>query len=60
MASNKKNAGNVEMHRTRMTGWPENLKVQVEMNPRKRPHVTEMGKLLRWLNKDECDRVRQS
>ena len=39
------------MHRTGMTGWPEILKVQVEMNPRKEPYVTEMGKLLRWLKK---------
>ena len=31
--------------------WPEKLKVQVEMNPRKKPYVTEMGKLLRWLKK---------
>ena len=30
---------------------PEILKVQVEMNPRKKPYVTEMGKLLRWLKK---------
>ena len=33
----------LDMHRTAMLGWPEKLKVQVEMNPRKKP--TEMGKL---------------
>ena len=27
------------------------MKVQVEMNPRKRLYVIEMGKLLRWLKK---------
>ena len=41
----------LEMHRTGMLGWPEKLKVQFEMNPRKKPKVTEMGKLLRWLKK---------
>ena len=35
----------LDMHRTGMLGWPEKLKVQVEMNPRKKPYVTEMGKL---------------
>ena len=29
----------------------KNFKVQVEVNPRKKPYVTEMGKLLRWLKK---------
>ena len=50
----------LDMHRTGMTGWPENLKVQVEVNPRKKPYVTEMGKLLRWLRKmdvTECVKV---
>ena len=41
----------LDMHRTGMLGWPEKLKVQVELNPRKKPYVTEMGKLLRWLKK---------
>ena len=36
------------MHRTGMVGWPEQLKVQVEVNPRKKPCVAEMAKLLRW------------
>ena len=39
------------MHRTGMQGWPEKLKVQVEMDPRKKPYATEMGQQLRWLNK---------
>ena len=39
------------MHRLGKTGWHEKLKVQVAVNPRKRPYVTEMGKLLRWLRK---------
>ena len=39
------------MHRVEKTGWPEKLKVQVEVNPRKNPYVTEMGKQLRWLKK---------
>ena len=30
---------------------PEILKVKVEMNPLKKPYVTEMGKLLRWPKK---------
>ena len=41
----------LDMHRVGKTGWPEKLKVQVEVNPRKEPYVTEMGKLLRWLKK---------
>ena len=36
---------------TGMLEWPEKLKVQVDMNPRKKPYVTGMGKLLRWLKK---------
>ena len=32
-------------------GWPEKLKVKVEVNPRKKTYVTEVGKLLRWLKK---------
>ena len=39
------------MHRLGKTGWHEKLKVQVAVNPRKKPYVTEMGKLLRWLRK---------
>ena len=41
----------LDMHRMEKTGWPEKLKVQGEVNPRKKPYVTEMGKLLRWLKK---------
>ena len=41
----------LDMHRTGMTGWPEKLKVQVEVNPRRKPHVIEMGRLLMWLKK---------
>ena len=40
----------LDMHRVGKTGWPEKL-VQVEVNPRKKPYVTEMGELLRWLKK---------
>ena len=41
----------LDKHRVGKTGWPEKLKVQVEVNPRKKPYVTEMGELLRWLKK---------
>ena len=41
----------LDMHRVGKTGWPEKLKVQVEVNPKQKPNVTEMGKLLRWLKK---------
>ena len=41
----------LDMHRAGMTGLPEILKVQVEMNPSKKSYVTELGKLLRWLKK---------
>ena len=41
----------LDVHRVGQTGWPEKFKVQVEVNPRKKPHVMEMGKLLRWLKK---------
>ena len=41
----------LDMRRAGMLGWPEKLKVQVDMNPRKKPCVTGMGKLLRWLKK---------
>ena len=40
-----------DLHRVGQTGWPEQLNVHVEMNPKKRPYVTEMGKSLRWLKK---------
>ena len=43
----------LEMHQTRQTGWPEKLKVQVEVNPKKKPYVTEMEKLIRWLQRME-------
>ena len=39
------------MHRLGQTERPEKLKVQVEVNPQKKPYVTEMGKLLRWRKK---------
>ena len=39
----------LDMHRAGQTGWPEKLKALVEVNPRKKPYVTEVGKLLRWL-----------
>ena len=39
------------MHRAGRTGWPDKLKVHVEMNPKKKLYVTEMGKLLTWLKK---------
>ena len=41
----------LDMHRTGMVGWPEKSKVHVGVNPRKKPYVTEMGKLLRWLKR---------
>ena len=41
----------LDMHRAGMSGWPEKLKVQVRMNPRKKQYVTEMGKLWRCLEK---------
>ena len=31
----------LDMHRVGKTGWPEKLKVQAEVNPRKKPYVTE-------------------
>ena len=40
----------LDMYRVAMTGWPEMLKVQIEMNRRKKPHVTDLGKLLSWLS----------
>ena len=42
----------LEMHQTRQTGWPEKLKVQVEVIPKKKPYVTEMEKLFRWLKRN--------
>ena len=36
--------------RERLAGL-EKLKVQADVNPRKKPYVTEMGKLLRWVKK---------
>ena len=39
----------LDMHRKEKTGWPEKLKKS--MNPRNKPSVTEMGRLLRWLKK---------
>ena len=33
----------LHLHRVGQTGWPEKLNVQVEMNPKKKPYVTEMG-----------------
>ena len=41
----------LDMRRTGMVGWPEKLKFQVEVNPRTKPHVTEMVKLLRRCKK---------
>ena len=41
----------LDMHRVEKTGWPGKLKVQVEVNPRKKHNVTEMGQLLRWVMK---------
>ena len=41
----------LDVHRVGQTGWPEKFKVQVEVSPRKKPQVMEMGKLLRWLKK---------
>ena len=43
----------LDVHHVGQTGWPEKFKVQVEVNPRKKPLVMEMGKLLRWLKKME-------
>ena len=34
----------LDMHRMGKTGCPEKLRVQVEVNPKKKPYVTEMGK----------------
>ena len=48
MAYQKYDAGHASYWNDRTGG---NLKVQVEMNPRKKPYVTEMEKLLRWLKK---------
>ena len=33
----------LDMHRTGMVGWPVKLKVQVEVNPRKKPCVADLG-----------------
>ena len=41
----------LDLHRAGQMGWPEKLKVQVEMSPERKPYVTEMGKLLGWLKK---------
>ena len=41
----------LDMHRVGKTGGPEKLKVQVEVNPRKKPYVKKMGKLLKWIKK---------
>ena len=41
----------LDMHRMGKAAWPEKLNVQVEVNPKKKPYVTEMGNLLRWLKK---------
>ena len=41
----------LQMHRLGQTARPEKLKVQLEVNPPKKPYVTEMVKLLRWLKK---------
>ena len=49
----------LDMHLTGMLEWLEKLKVQVDMNSRKKPYVTEVGMLLRWLKKGECDGIRQ-
>ena len=43
----------LDMHRTGQSGWPEKLKVQVDVNLKKKPYVTEMEKLLRWLKRME-------
>ena len=48
MAYQKENLGDAPCKETE---WPENLKVQVEVHPWKKPCVAEMGKLLRWLKK---------
>ena len=32
----------LDMHRMGKTGWPEKLKVQVEVNPKKEPYVAEV------------------
>ena len=41
----------LDMHRLGHTEWPEKLKVQVDMNARKKPYVTEMGEVLKLLVK---------
>ena len=41
----------LDMHRLGQAGWLEKLKIQVELNPRMKPCVTEIEKLLRWLKK---------
>ena len=46
-----------DLHRVGQTGWPEHLKVQVEMNPKKKPYVTRMGKSLRWLKKTGVNEI---
>ena len=45
--------GILDVHRTGMLGWPEKLKVQVDMNPRKKPCVTEKRKAVEVAQKDE-------
>ena len=43
------------LHRVEKTGWSEQLKVQVEVNPRKKQYVTENGKATEMVKEDERD-----
>ena len=42
----------LDMHRTGQTGWPEKLKVQVDVNPKKKPYVTENGEAVTLAQKN--------
>ena len=35
----------LDMHSMGKAGWPEQIKVQVEVNPKKKPYVTEMQRM---------------
>ena len=37
----------LDMHRMGQAGWPDKLDFQLEVNPKKKPIVTEMGKFIK-------------
>ena len=36
---------------SKMFGWPDELKVKLDIHPKRRPKIDEMGKILRWFRK---------